>query len=151
MGDVETNSEAKRLASDEHRRLVRLKARMAVTKVVATVFGLGIAIEVIGLLFGFFSPGQILADSAVPVLGAALFLILLASERWADLAPWVLVIAMLIEPIVVRSSGPLLVFDTVLPLTLLLLLLARRRTVRRFKHELARRLSAASEHRPAPE
>lgn len=151
MGDVETNSEAKRLASDEHRRLVRRQARMAVTKVVATVFGLGIAIELIGLLFGFFSPRQILADSAVPVLGAALFLVMLGSERWGDLAPWVLVIAMLIEPIVVPSSGPLLMFDTVLPLTLLLLLLARRRTVRRFKHELARHVAGASEHRPAPD
>lgn len=122
---------------------------MAVTKVVATVFGLGIAIELIGLLLGFFSPRQILLDSAVPVLGAALFLMLLANERWADVAPWVLVIAMLIEPIVVPSSGPLLMFDTVLPLTLLLLLLARRRTVRRFENDMARRRVAA-EKKPAP-
>ena len=123
---------------------------MAVTKVVATVFGLSIAIEIIGIVFGFFSLKQMIADSAVPIVGAALFLMLLPNERWADLAPWILVIAMLIEPIIVPASGPLVIFDAVLPLTLILLLLARRRTVRRFEHELARRFGAA-ERTPAPQ
>jgi Mn2+/Fe2+ NRAMP family transporter len=143
MVDHDKNSEAISTARDEHRRLVRRKARMAVTKVVIAVFAAGLIIEVAGLAFGLFSLRQIVVDSAVPVAGAALFLVLLANDRWADLAPWVLVIAMLIEPILVPSSGPILIFDTVLPLTLLLLLLARRRTVRRLEREIAHRTRVA--------
>ena len=148
MSDVKETSAAS--PSDEHRRNIRNKARMAVTRVLVAVFAAGVALELIGLALGFFSLGEIVRDSTVPIVGAALFLFLLARERWADLAPWVLVIAMLIEPILVPSSGPLVMFDTVLPLTLLLLLLARRRTVRRLERDLAHRLAMA-EHKTATE
>jgi hypothetical protein len=143
MGDHDNNFEATSPLRDEHRRLVRRKARMAVTKVVIAVFAAGFVIEIAGLALGLFSLREVVVDSAVPVAGAAIFLVLLGNDRWADLAPWVLVIAMLVEPMVVPSSGPILVFDTVIPLTLLMLLLARRRTVRRLEHEFANRTRVA--------
>lgn len=122
---------------------------MAVTRVVVVVFAICIAFEIAGVLLGSLSAREMLIDSAVPVLGAAAFLALLATEQWADLAPWALVLAMVIEPMIAPSSGPLLMFDAILPLTLLLLLLARRRTVRRLERELARGI--VTHRTPAPQ